>query len=48
MAFFAVISIYDTIIAKKYYIMRILNKFANQYETKIYEEKLNEYNKLMK
>ena len=48
MAIFAVISIYDTVIAKKYYITRILNKFANQYETKIYEEKLNEYNKLMK
>ena len=40
------ISAIDTISAKKYFLMQFLEKKANQYETKVRESKLEEYNSL--
>lgn len=41
------ISIYDTVKEKSGFIINELDKRANQYETKICEEKLKEYRKIV-
>lgn len=40
------ISAIDTVSAKKHFLMQLLEKKANQYETKVRESKLKEYNSL--
>ncbi len=42
----SIISIFDTIFARKRNIIKLLEKWANQYETKVRERKLEEYNSL--
>lgn len=43
---FAVISAFDTVSIRKRFLMRLLEKRANQYETRVREKKLKEYNLL--